>query len=229
MSGLLISFDGLDSSGKATQVQQLINRLKTRRHTFRHYQSPDYATPSGQVLQQRLRGHIGDWRATSWKTKMQYFAQNRAEHKSAVLAALQAGAIVIYDRYVASSLAFIAAEALAAPATVISRVKIHAAVCREEYVKNGMPQENVAIFLDVPPRLAAALLTKRKKTSRHDDEYTDHILIQERLYNEYEYLLGQQPEKWLRIKCVSGQELLGVETVADLVWSGLVARFMELK
>ena len=226
--GLLISFDGLDSSGKATQVRELIRRLETIGHRVHHFQTPDYNTPSGQELKLRLQGKLGDWPATPWEQKMKYFAQNRAEHKDEVVAALKAGDIVVYDRYVPSSLAFIATEALTAQEIDLYRVKLYKAVRREEYKKQGMPQEHVSIFLDVPPRVALALLAKRKTVHQQDDEYTDHRLVQERLYNEYDYMSRQKPEQWLRIKCVEGTELLGIEEVAELIWDGLTQRFTEL-
>jgi dTMP kinase len=238
MSGLLISFDGLDSTGKATQVRQLIARLELNRHRVHHWQSPDYTTRSGQELKLRLQDKLGNWRTTPWETKMRYFAANRAEHKDEVLAALRAGDIVVYDRYVQSSLAFIACEALVPPPaeraglaaenTDRFRSQVHETVNLEEYTKNGMPQANVSIFLDVPPRVAATLLTRRKENLRDQDEYTDHLAIQERLYNEYDQLINAQPQHWLRVKCVEGSELLPVEAVSELVWKGLQARFPEL-
>lgn len=235
MRGLLLAFDGLDSTGKATQVRQLIARLERNRHRVHHFQTPDYTTKSGAELKLRLQGKRGNWQTTPWEEKMHYFAANRVEHKDEVLTALEAGDIVVYDRYVQSSLAFIACEALAPPpveltaqATDLFRTQVHEAINREEYTKNGMPQENVSIFLDVPPRVAATLLAKRKANLSDKDEYTDHLAVQERLYNEYDQLIQAQPQNWLRIQCVEGTQLLGVEEVSKLVWEGLKARFPAL-
>lgn len=226
--GLLIAFDGLDSSGKATQVRELVLRLEQAGHRVRHWQTPDYTTPSGQELQQRLQGKLGDWAHTPWEQKMRFFAANRAEHTEEVRAALAAGEIVVYDRYVASSLAFITIEALSAQEAGLYREKIHEAVRREEYTKHGMPQENVSVFLDVLPEVAMALLANRKKANHHDNEYTDHLVIQERLYKEYDWLSRQRPEHFLRIKCVEGTELLSIPYIAELVWEGLTHRFVGL-
>src|SRR3989338_8400018 len=92
-----------------------------------------------------------------------------------------------------------------------------------------MPPENISIFLDVPPVVANTLLARRKEEHQHDDEYTDHILVQERLYNEYDYMMTERPEHFLRVKCVAGTELLSIETVSELVWEGLTERFVGLK
>lgn len=226
--GLLIAFDGLDSSGKATQVRELVRRLSNHGHRVHQFQTPDYDTPSGRELQLRLQGKMGDWQSTRWEEKMKYFADNRTEHKAEVMAALHAGDIVVYDRYVVSSLAFITIEALVPQETDLYRAKVHATVKREEYVKNGMPKEHVSVFLDVPPAIALNLLEERKMTQQQADEYTDHLVVQQRLYNEYDYMATQDPRHFLRVRCVEGPQLLSIADVAEYVWAGLHERFVEL-
>jgi dTMP kinase len=229
MRGLLIAFDGLDSSGKATQVRELENRLEHAGHRVHHFETPDYSTPSGQELKLRLQGALGDWQTTPWDVKMRYFSRNRAEHKEEVLAALANGDMVVYDRYVQSSLAFITAEALAAQEIDLYRSQVHETIRREEYMTNGMPEENVAIYLDVPPAVSAVLLKKRKDFRGDSDEYSDRLHVQERLYKEYDELITASPERWLRISCTQGSELLPIAAVSELVWEGLMHRFPALK
>jgi dTMP kinase len=229
MRGLLIAFDGLDSSGKATQVLELEKRLEHLGYRVRHFETPDYTTPSGVELKARLQGSLGEWSTTPWDVKMRYFSRNRAEHKEEVLAALAAGDMVVYDRYVGSSLAFITAEALNTQEIDLYRQEVHETIRREEYVTNGMPEENVAIFLDVPPDIASVLLDRRKNAQGDADEYSDHIALQQRLYKEYDELIRDKPELWLRIKCTQGSELLSIDAVSELVWEGLIRKFPALR
>lgn len=229
MKGLLIAFDGLDSSGKATQVRELGKRLEHVGHRVHYFQTPDYTTPSGQKLKLRLQGKLGDWAATGWEEKMRYFSANRAEHKEEVEAALAAGRVVLYDRYVQSSVAFITVEALLPQETDLFRDKIQETVRYEEYTRHGMPRENLSIFLDVPPRVATTLLAERKNQRSDADEYSDLISLQERLYNEYDQLTKTRPEVWLRVACTAGTELLPIDAVSELVWEGLLHNFPALR
>jgi dTMP kinase len=226
--GLLIAFDGLDSTGKETQSNKLIDRLRFSGHQTTGLRSPDYSTPSGQELKLRLQNKVGDWAATPWQDKMKYFAANRAEHKDQVNSVLNADQIVVYDRYVPSSVAFMIVEALPAQEVELFREEIAQAVEREEYLANHMPKEDISIFLDIPPEVSAALLEKRKHGQKEDDEYTDHFHIQQRLYNEYDFLCRTQPHRFMRIKCTDGTELLGVEDIAELVWESLLVKFPSL-
>lgn len=228
MSGLLISFDGLDSSGKATQTKKLAQRLKYIGWGVKQFESPDYATPSGQELKARLQDKIGHWQSTGWDEKMRLFARNRAEHKDEVVKALKAGEIVVYDRYVPSSLAFMTVEALVPQEAELRRGEVQRNIAQYEYQHHGMPKEDTSVFLDVPALTAVTLLEGRKVEQGHESEYTDHLYVQERLYNEYDVLCVGDPKHYLRIHCLEGDELLAVDDTSELVWTTLLTRFPHL-
>lgn len=225
--GLLVSIDGIDSSGKETQVSQLVNQLRYQGFKVHTFTTPDYNTKSGQELKKRLQNKKGNWEKTPWQKKLGYFADNRVEHKEEVTNALSKGEIVIYDRYVPSSLAFMAIEAKKEDPE-ITRDIVHQRVKKQEYIKNQMPQEDASIFLDLAPKIAVALLEKRKEKLKVEDEYTDHIKIQQRLYNEYDQLYSDEPEHYIRIKCTDGEKLLGIIDIAELVWTALHQKFPHL-
>ncbi|MDP3997578.1 MAG: hypothetical protein U1C56_02015 [Candidatus Curtissbacteria bacterium] len=228
-SGLLISFDGIDSSGKETQAKKLTERLRFTGHIVHRFETPDYSLPSGQELKRKLQNLDGPWPDIPWEEKMRLFARNRAEHRDEVIKALREGAIVIYDRYIPSSLAFMTIEALKPQEANLYRNKIHEAVTQEEYIKNKMPHEDLSIILDVPPTVSSSLLEKRKEKLHDNDEYTDHIGVQQRLYNEYDLLCEQEPRHFLRVKCVIDNELLSIDDTSELVWEGITQRFPQLK
>lgn len=218
MSGALISFDGLDSSGKATQVKRLQQTLEERGKRVLRIETPDYTTPSGQELKARLQGKLGDWGNTPWQEKMGYFAANRAEHKQEVADALAAGDVVLYDRYVPSSLVFMEVESGA------DRAAVHKIVEDKEYTENGMPRESLSIFLDVPPQVADQLLSGRKDKQQDEDEYTDQLHVQQKMYDAYVRLAKEQPERIVHIECMDGDRLRSPNEIEKLVWQVLVEK-----
>ncbi len=226
--GLLISFDGIDSSGKETQTEKLARRLRFQGQVVHVLQSPDYSIPSGQKLQRLLHSTRGEWEKLSWQEKMQLFALNRVEHRERVMQALKRHEIIIYDRYVPSSIAFITAEALLKDKST-ERQQIGTTVAHHEYEENSMPREDISIFLDVPPKLTQTLLKRRKRKRKEGQEYTDLVAIQERLYKEYDLLCTDNPQHYIRIACVEGTEILGTEDIAELVWEALITRFPLLE
>lgn len=227
-AGYLISFDGVDSSGKETQAKRFVERLRYMGWGVHQFTTPDYLTPLGRELKARLQNRLGRWQDLSWQEKLQLFARNRAEHKAEVLAALARGEVVVYDRYVPSSLAFMTVEALTPQDVAHRRRDIHQAVEQEEYEVQGMPREQLSVFLDVPPEVSSRLLEHRKATLKDADEYTDHMDVQQRLYNEYDVMTTSDVTRYVRIQCVMGGELLGVEAVSELVWESVRARLPVL-
>lgn len=224
MAGILISFDGLDSSGKATQAGVLFSHLEHRGALVKKFESPDYATPSGKELKLRLQGKLGDWANTSWEEKMGYFAQNRAEHKAEVRDILRQNGIIIYDRYVPSSIAFMVEEAHASGR---DRIAIHKAVRELECEVNGMPKENMSLFFDIPPKLAIELLEGRKAGANDEDEFTDHISVQEALYAEYLAMCTEYSETMMHVVCMEGDKLRTIDAIAKEVRLRLAQTFPE--
>lgn len=225
--GQLLSFDGIDSSGKATQAGLLAERLRYVGWRVVSFQTPDYATAVGGRLRHALQDPRA-WRRLTWREKMRLFADNRREHRRDVKTALSRGAVVVYDRYVPSSLTFMVVEALAPGEVARGRGRIQRAVARLEYEVNEMPHEDASLFLDVPPAVAASLLEQRKALRQDRDEYTDHLRVQERLYNEYDMLHSQGDDHYLRIPCMSGVELLPPVAISELVWEALGVKFPAL-
>ncbi len=220
---MLISIDGVDSSGKETQSVLLAHTLREKGFTVHQFYSPDYNTESGKELKLRLQGSLGDWKNTPWQEKLQYFAQNRAENKEEVEQTLTKGEIVLYDRYVPSSLAFMAIEAAAAGETDIEAV-IHE-VRRQEHEVYNMPYEDLSIFLDVSPEISSKLLEKRKKMNGDADEYTDELAVQTRLYNQYLDLIAKKAYPCAHIACVEEGNLISIEDIAQRVLTAVASHF----
>lgn len=219
--GLLISFDGLDSSGKATQSRRLVEFLEKKGAHVRFFSSPDYTTPSGKELQLRLQNKLGNWHETPWQEKMKYFANNRAEHRDEVVSTLSQGGIVVYDRYVPSSVAFMVEES---NITAEDRMSVQEAVAALEYGENRMPKEDVSLFFDIPPRVAIELLEGRKHNRGDETEYTDYVHVQEALYAQYLRMVG---DRMIHVQCMNGGRLRSIEEVSTIVRTMLGQRFPD--
>lgn len=227
--GLLISFDGTDSSGKETQSNLLIRRLREAGHRVKKFTTPDYTTPTGQRLKALFQSTKGSWNDLTWQEQMTLIAANRAEHRHEVVQLLSACAIVVYDRYIPSSLTHMAIDALAPAEIAPRRGEITAAVENYEYGEMQMPKENVSIFLDMPPTIAQKLLAERKAKLGEADEVTDQLGVQQRLYNEYDWHARENPQRFARIQCVTENGTLrSAEEISELVWRELIKRFPTL-
>ncbi len=104
MSGLLITFEGGEGSGKSTQVRLLSQRLQTLGWPCLCTREPG-GTPLGQSLRELLL-HKTDTRLDPLAELLLY-AADRAQHITEVIhPALQAGHLVLCDRHTDSTLAY---------------------------------------------------------------------------------------------------------------------------
>jgi dTMP kinase len=226
--GFLISFDGIDSSGKETQAKLLLDRIRSTGRGTGFFQTPDYTTPSGIKLKRLFQEIDGSWNNLSWLEKMKLIASNRVEHRDEVIQILDQDGVVIYDRYVPSSIAHITADALASADIPLDRPSIQAEVEGYEYGHNRMPRENLSIFLDLSPQQAAALLQHRKQQLADADEATDEIDLQQRIYREYQLLVSKYPDRCAQVDCTKQQQLLSIAAISDKVWQVVRRRFPSL-
>jgi dTMP kinase len=99
---VFVTFEGLDGSGKTTQVELLRMRLAAEGHEVVATREPG-GTPFGERVRELL---LDGTEMTPW-AEAALFAAARAELVERVIApALQAGGDVISDRYIDSSLAY---------------------------------------------------------------------------------------------------------------------------
>ena len=161
MSGLLIAFEGLDQSGKQTQAELLRDRLMARGRAVRLLSFPDYRTPIGTEIGRALRGE----RSYGPDVMQILYVANRYEWKQDIADAIAAGAILVCDRYVASSVAYGEAQGL------------DAAWLLE--IQKYLPKPDVTILLDIPPGVSAA----RKRADR--DRYERDLALLARVRDSY--------------------------------------------
>ncbi|HWH25545.1 MAG TPA: dTMP kinase [Pseudolysinimonas sp.] len=103
MSGLFLTFEGGDGSGKTTQSRLLTDWLMAQGHTVVHGREPG-GTELGLELREMVlhrRGHIAP------RAEALLYAADRAHNVATVVRpALERGDIVIQDRYLDSSVAY---------------------------------------------------------------------------------------------------------------------------
>lgn len=104
MSGLFITIEGTDGSGKTTQINLLANYLESK-----GYKVITTREPGGTPISEKLREIIIDKNNTEMTdiTEALLYAASRAQHISQVITpALNDGYIVISDRFLDSSIVY---------------------------------------------------------------------------------------------------------------------------
>jgi dTMP kinase len=198
----LIAIEGIDGSGKRTQVELLKDALAARGHETFVTGFPIYDSWFGAMVGKFLDGGFGPLEEVDPQLTALLYAGDRFEAKEQIVEALAAGKIVLADRYVGSNLAHQAAR-VAAPA----RVEFVKWIEHLEYGIYGLPRESAVIYLRVPPLEAQKLVGRKSArgytTATHDllEENLRHLEDAAAMYDEL-----AKRENWIQVECFDLQE-----------------------
>jgi len=103
--GAFITFEGTEGSGKSTQISLLAVRLRAMGHTVRTLREPG-GTPIGEEIRHTLK-HSHDNEAMTAETELLLMNASRAQLvREVIQPALNAGQIVLCDRFFDSTTAY---------------------------------------------------------------------------------------------------------------------------
>lgn len=213
----MIVLEGLDAAGKATQAKRLVAKLDTMGRDAVVIAFPRYETVVGRAIRKLLVGEMGVMEQASPGTVLKcsapeeplllqaLFAMDKYDAAIDVEAHLDAGRIVICDRWTPSALCF--GEADGVDATLLQRTQEH------------LPLADLNIFIDVPEE--EALRRRPQMRDRFEKDRAKQNVV--RANYETLWIAGadEEPEGWAKIDGVGTEE-----EVAARIW-GKVAELLE--
>jgi dTMP kinase len=223
--GKLIALEGIDGSGKRTQLELLAGDLATRRLPVFRISFPRYESFFGKLVGSFLNGEFGALDAVDPHLSALLYAGDRMEAKPEIEAALSAGKIVLADRYIGSNMAHQSARV---PPN--QREEFLAWLKRLEYGLYSLPVEDLVVYLRVPVaeahRLVALKSARAYTTLKRDIQEADikHLeetaIIYDRLATE---------GNWARIDCTktASGALLSPEEIHRAVLQAVETRVLS--
>ena len=195
--GKLIALEGIDGSGKRTQLDLLAHELGRRGLPIWRISFPRYESFFGKLVARFLNGDFGSVDQVNPHFSALLYAGDRLEGKPEIESALAAGKIVLADRYIGSNLAHQSERVPAA-----QRDEFLAWLKHLEYVLYSLPTEDLVIYLRVPAVQAhhlVGLKPARSYTALQHDILEADIAHLEETAKTYERLAAQP--NWVRIDC----------------------------
>lgn len=183
--GLFITVEGTDGSGKTTQINLMEDYLKNR-----GYQIVLTREPGGTRISEEIRTMVLDNRNSDmgYITEMLLYASSRAQLVFQVIRpAIEAGKIVICDRFIDSSFVY-QGFGRGIDFNIISAVN-KAAI-------DGI-EPDITFFFDLEPEIA---LKRRKEATTADRIENEEIDFHKRVYNGYMKLISMYPDRIRQIE-----------------------------
>ena len=144
--GKLIVLEGIDGSGKSSQYRRLCARMEKDKIAYNHIVFPRYDKDSSALIRMYLNGHFGSHPSdVNAYTASTFYAVDRfASYRDDWGKVYEEGGIIISDRYTTSNAVHqgckLPDEELPGFFTWLADL---------EYVKMGLPEPDLVIYLDV--------------------------------------------------------------------------------
>jgi dTMP kinase len=202
--GIFITFEGMDGSGKTTQMHRLAEHLRGAGRTVL-----ETTEPGGPPIAQKIRRILLDSANQELGPTTElllYFASRAQNVDEWILPALGRGEIVLSDRFTDSSLAYQGYGRGLGADTVMALDRI---ACR------GL-KPDLTILIDVDAEASLARARTRNVAEPHPETRMDDQSLEfhRKVYQAYHALAASEPE---RVKLVNGRA--GIDEIEQEVWS----------
>jgi len=207
--GIFITFEGIDGSGKTTQLRLLAERLRHAGRTV-----VEAVEPGGTEIGRQIRAIVLDGKNTQLTARAElllYFASRAQNVEEVIRPALAAGHIVLCDRFTDSTLVYQGYGRGLGPEVVLA---LHEIACQ-----GLQPDLTVYVDIDLDESLRRARgrnFTTSSSETRLDDESRE---FHKRVRDAYLSLAARETHRFLVIDGAAC-----VDEVAGRVWKGVAHR-----
>lgn len=213
--GRLIVIEGLDGSGKSTQLEILSQKLKGEGYDPFKIKLPCYDDESSTLVKMYLNGQFGTHAedVNAYAASTFYAADRYASFKKFWGREYNSGRLILADRYATSN-------------AVHQMTKLDKSQWDEymrwlndfEYIKLGVPRPDCVIYLDMPVEISQKLMSERyngdeSKKDVHERD-TAYLFACQTTARYAAEKLG-----WSVIECSENGRAKSIESIADMVYA----------
>jgi len=190
-----ISFEGIDGSGKSTQIKLLADHLHSQGRKVIVTREPGGSTGAEEIRALVLQGEIDRWSA---ETELLLFTAARRDHlERTIRPALAAGEIVLCDRFADSTRMY----------QGLSRGDLRQTVDQLHSLMIGT-EPDLTVLLDINPALGLTRAKSRHGTEERFEDFGESL--QARMRQGFLALANDSPD---RVKVINGDR--AIDSVAD--------------
>ncbi|OJI06209.1 hypothetical protein BK004_04785 [bacterium CG10_46_32] len=216
--GKFIVIDGIDGSGKGTQTDLLIKRLRGVGRTVAKADFPQYGNRSAGLVENYLNGKYGA--DVNPYIASFFYMLDRYDASFAMRESLTQGQVVVSNRYVSANMGHQGAKFKDAQ----KRQGYFSWLDQYEYGVFGIPRPDITLVLHVPARVAQGLVAQkvaREYTSKSHDLFEADLAHLEAAEQTY-LSICKQFENFKLIECAPDGRILPIEKIHELIWEQVI-------
>ena len=229
MSGIFISFEGIDGAGKSSHIEALADAFRAQAQGKAGGQSSVVLTrePGGTPLAERLREMILHEPMDALTEALLVFAARREHIVQVIAPALARGATVLCDRFTDASFAYQGAGR-GFDLQTLSKLE-HSAqgllglagdLASKIKLTQGILQPDLTLLFDVPPQVAAERLASARQPDKFESQ---DVAFFERVASGYSARMQAQPQRFVRIDGNVPREQVRAQVLAAVKNRGYLA------
>ncbi len=205
----LIIIEGLDGSGKSTQVKLLEEYFKAKNIDYKKIKLPDYDNPSSTLVKMYLGGEFGKSAddVNAYAAGAFYAVDRFASYKLNWGSDYEKGTVILADRYATSN-------------SIYQMEKISEDEWDSylewsadfEYNKIGIPSPDAVIYLDMPVEISQRLMTSRYNGDEgKKDVHEVNVEFLKKCRKSALYTANKQG--WKVVECSDGENPLSINRI----------------
>lgn len=219
--GKFIVIDGTDGSGKATQTELLVLRLKKAGLAVEVVDFPQYGQKSASLVEEYLNGKYGEAQEVGPYRASIFYAIDRYDASFKIKKWIADGKIVISNRYVTANMGHQGGKI----SNTKERQEFFSWLYKLEYDLFGIPKPDLNIILHVDAEIAQKLVDQKGSREYVDGVKRDiheadlnHLRNAEKVYLE----IACSFPNFTLIECVKNRQIMSREEINDLIWQEIV-------
>ncbi len=223
MRGKIIVIEGTDCSGKQTQSEKLVEKLKINNIAVECISFPMYDTPTGKIVGGPYLGkpHISEtWfkedpTTVDPKVSSLYYAADRVYNQNKITNLIDKGINVIVDRYTSSNMSHQGGKII----NKQERYNFYQWIDELEYKLLGLPKPDVTVLLYLPYEYSLMLKKNREELEDQHERSKEHLVNAESSYLEladiYNYHI---------INCVKNHQIRSIDDINEELYQIIIAK-----
>jgi dTMP kinase len=196
--GRFITFEGIDGAGKSSHIEPLAAWLRERGHSVLVTREP-----GGTPLAEKLRALVLNEPMDALTESLLIFAARRDHLQNVIEPALDAGTVVLCDRFTDATFAYQGG----------GRGFDHEVLAQlEDWVQAGR-QPDLTLWFDIAPALAA----ERRAAARQPDRFeSEDAVFFSRVRSGYAARAASEPQRFVRIDAAPSRADVWAQVVGAL-------------
>lgn len=221
MSGKLIVIEGTDCSGKETQSNLLIEKLKKKNIRIEKFSFPNYNSPTGKIIGGPYLGK--SYICDGWfnegapnvnpKVSALYYAADRLYNIDKIKFLLDNGVNVILDRYIYSNMAHQGGKLH----DKNERFAMYDWLDNLEFNLLSLPKPDISVFLHMPYDCSISLKKNREEVLDQHEKDRNHLIDAENAYIEL-----ASKYNFYTIECNDGERIRTIEEINHDLYNYIV-------